>query len=197
MEPGSQTELSLPPASPANHSPLPDEEQERMMTATSGRRLSELLQRSGPLGLLAKMLLESSRWYSPLVSLRWQAEQMRSERHTTYIRSAASSSQSESVKTLRVSDIPSSRLLFRLVPSARHTDATEFGLLPTPTASGEENYSTRARRRGHENAMSYLQAHLQYQTGSTSQLSPLFVAEMMGFPLNWLVSPFQRGDGNL
>ena len=197
MEPDGQTELSLPPASPANHSPLPGEERERMMTATSGRRLSELLQRSGPLGLLAKMLLESSQWYSPLVSLRWQAERMRSERHTTCIRSAASSSQSESVKTLRISDIPSSRLLFRLVPSAHPTTEIGFGLLPTPTASGEENYSTRARRRGHKNAMSYLQAHLQYQTESTSQLSPLFVTEMMGFPLNWLVSPFKRGDGNL
>lgn len=197
MEPDGKTELSSQQGSLVSHSPSPGEEQERMMTAISGRRLCGLLQRSDPLGLLAKMLLESSQWYNPLVSLRWKAERMRSERYTTRIRSAASSSQSESVKTLRVSDIPSSRLLFRLVPSEHPTAEIGFGLLPTPTASGEENYSTRARRRGHKNAMSYLQAHLQYQTGSTSQLSPLFVAEMMGFPLNWLVSPFQRGDGNL
>ena len=29
--------------------------------------------------------------------------------------------------------------------------------------------------------------------GATSQLNPLFVEEMMGFPLDWLVSPFQDG----
>lgn len=116
-------------------------------------------------------------------------------------------------KTLRVSDIPSSRLLFRLVPSARPTAEIGFGLLPTPTAqegkrgaqvvagkkktrpsgqtfsaslgdmgkskllptpraSGEENYETRAKRKGHGTAMSYLQENIQYKTGSTSQLSP-------------------------
>ena len=31
-------------------------------------------------------------------------------------------------------------------------------------------------------------------TGKTSQLSPLFVEEMMGFPRNWTVLPFQSGE---
>jgi DNA (cytosine-5)-methyltransferase 1 len=31
-------------------------------------------------------------------------------------------------------------------------------------------------------------------TGSGSQLSPLFVEEMMGFPKNWTALPFQSGD---
>ena len=30
--------------------------------------------------------------------------------------------------------------------------------------------------------------------GGTSQLNPLFVAEMMNFPLDWLVSPFLGGE---
>jgi DNA (cytosine-5)-methyltransferase 1 len=34
------------------------------------------------------------------------------------------------------------------------------------------------------------------QTGSNSQLNPLFVAEMMGFPPNWTVLPFQSGETN-
>jgi hypothetical protein len=34
------------------------------------------------------------------------------------------------------------------------------------------------------------------QTGKTSQLSPLFVEEMMGFPKGWTASPFQSGDEN-
>jgi hypothetical protein len=34
---------------------------------------------------------------------------------------------------------------------------------------------------------------IQYQTGTTFQLNPLFVAEMMGFPVDWLTLPFQGG----
>lgn len=30
-------------------------------------------------------------------------------------------------------------------------------------------------------------------TGKTSQLNPRFVAEMMGFPANWMELPFQQG----
>jgi hypothetical protein len=33
-----------------------------------------------------------------------------------------------------------------------------------------------------------------YQTGKTSQLNPLFVAEMMGFPTDWTILPFQSGE---
>jgi hypothetical protein len=32
------------------------------------------------------------------------------------------------------------------------------------------------------------------QTGKTSQLSPFFMEEMMGFPKGWTASPFQSGD---
>jgi len=34
------------------------------------------------------------------------------------------------------------------------------------------------------------------QTGKSSQLNPLFVEEMMGFPPNWTLSPFQNGETN-
>jgi len=32
--------------------------------------------------------------------------------------------------------------------------------------------------------------------GKSSQLSPLFVEEMMGFPKNWTALPFQSGEEN-
>lgn len=35
----------------------------------------------------------------------------------------------------------------------------------------------------------------EYRTGTGSRLNPLYVAEMMGFPGNWLVSPFLGGAG--
>jgi hypothetical protein len=33
-----------------------------------------------------------------------------------------------------------------------------------------------------------------FQTGGTFQLNPLFVGEMMGFPSDYLVSPFLAGE---
>lgn len=68
------------------------------------------------------------------------------------------------------------------------------GLLPTPRAQGEECYKTRAERKGHKCAMSYLESNVQFQTGSDSQLNPLFVAEMMGFPPDWTLVPFLDGN---
>lgn len=68
------------------------------------------------------------------------------------------------------------------------------GMLPTPRSQGEEGYKTRAERKGHECAMSYLESNIQYQLGSDSQLNPLFVAEMMGFPPDWTALPFLAGE---
>jgi len=71
------------------------------------------------------------------------------------------------------------------------------GLLPTPRVGGQENYETRAKRKGHAIAMSYLESNLQFQTGTSSQLNALFVAEMMGFPPDWTVLPFKNGAGKV
>jgi hypothetical protein len=68
------------------------------------------------------------------------------------------------------------------------------GMLPTPRVGGQEDYKTRKKRQGHQKAMSYLEANIQYQTGQTSQLNPQFVAEMMGFPTDWTLLPFLNGE---
>ena len=68
------------------------------------------------------------------------------------------------------------------------------GMLPTPAtrdwkgARSEE--ALEASGRNHTNSLPDSFA----QTGKTSQLSPLFVEEMMGYPITWLVSPFQSGE---
>jgi hypothetical protein len=54
------------------------------------------------------------------------------------------------------------------------TRAMAMGMLPTPIA-GEWNAQT---------------------NGKTSQLSPLFVMEMMGFPIDWTLLPFLNGETN-
>jgi len=60
-------------------------------------------------------------------------------------------------------------------------------LLPTPMAQEHDKIT------GKENQDS-LTKRARQLTGKTSQLSPLFVEEMMGFPQGWTVSPFQSGE---
>ncbi len=326
-------------ASRANLFHLLEEGGERLTTATSGQRCYEQFGKCSPLSSLVKTLLESCRWYNQATRLEWKAQPMRQERVMRYTRDGSSSSLRLSARILKKKDIPSSRLLFRLVPSAHRTGetacgsspggllptpltvdiehrhrieqlkaqggqtmgsrrngelrpnglmdflkfyglmptpnaadahlgsivgkndqivmthtgrlvkktpktifslklpvfaqllptpnameglkwSTKFnpnsqmgmgltaralnGMLPTPRANGQEGYETRARRKGHKTAMSYLESAVEYLTtdfhrssGGTSQLSPLFVAEMMGFPLTYLVLPFLSRSGEV
>ena len=293
------------------------------MTVTSGRKCFVSSKRLDPLGLLVKTLLESSRWYSPARRLRWEVTRTFAERVTRCTRPDKSTQSSRSSETSRQSDIPSSQLLYRLVPSERPTEETGYGfwqegmMLPTPMATdihhaervknlknvGAETFHSRKNGETRPNGlMDYLDFHdllptpmaqdyrrrgfnseqqglpeMAYNgmlptptaidsgsgrinksispnakerptialaakmgllptpnaseatkytktynpnsqmgqsltalavngmiegvskslTGKTSlQLNPLFVEEMMGFPLDYLVSPFQDGDKN-
>lgn len=100
------------------------------MTVTSGRKCLEQYARFSPLTSLVKMLLASPRWYSPATRLKWGGQVLYSTKITTSTKPASSSSSKPSAKTLKVRTIPSSRLLFRLVPSARPIDATASGSSP-------------------------------------------------------------------
>lgn len=87
----------------ASHSVQPGSEEARTMTVTSGLRCSELYRKSGPLGSLVRMLLESSAWRSTRCYLTWKA-----------------------------SATPAKRLLFRLVPSTPRTEGTGAPFWATP-----------------------------------------------------------------
>lgn len=63
------------------------------------------------------------------------------------------------------------------------------GMLPTPIAQESDKIT------GKENQDS-LTKRARLITGKTSQLSPQFVEEMMGFPKNWTALPFQSGEEN-
>jgi len=94
---------------PVSPSVVPGSDEARKMTASSGRQWLPLLQAQGPLGSLAKMLLESSRWNSTVVFLAW-----------------------------RGSATPCGRSLFQLVPSEPSTDEAGYGLWRTPGATDGE-----------------------------------------------------------
>ena len=243
--------------------PLPAGERVRRTAVTSGLTCSVPFTRSGPVGLLVRTLVASSRWYSPARRLTWDVSPLCSERISLYTVSGRNTSSRPSAVILSVKDIPSSRCLFRLVPSVPRTEGTVYGLLPTPIASDfkvrgpgsqqkglpeiiremllptptateihhwqrVERWKRQGRTSMHEtedgeknpNGLTdFLDFHgllptLEHigrkgknprqgglpdsfaQTGRSFQLNPLFVAEMMGFPVNWTVLPFLPGDSS-
>lgn len=115
--------------------PLPAGERVRRTAVTSGLTCSVPFTRSGPVGLLVRTLVASSRWYSPARRLTWDVSPLCSERISLYTASGRNTSSRPSAVILSVKDIPSSRCLFRLVPSVPRTEGTVSGLLPTPIAS--------------------------------------------------------------
>ena len=112
-----------PEDSLASRFPLPGSEEARKMTVTSGRKCCGLLKSSGPLGLLARMLLESSIWRSTRCYLTWRTKATKQ-----------------------------GRLLFRLAPSMPRTGGTGSPLwLGTMTASqtgGNHSIRSEERRKG-------------------------------------------------
>jgi hypothetical protein len=70
-----------------------------------------------------------------------------------------------------------------------------IGMLPTPNAMDWNTArSEEAHARAKEQHGSALQDTLRQRAGQGSQLNPRFVAEMMGFPVNWTELPFQSGE---
>ena len=233
---------SLAEDSHVNRSALQESEREQRTNATCGQRCLELSESVNPVGSWARtfagLLVGRTDWFSKRVALTW-----------------------------KLSGTPSNRLLFQLVPQTLPTDATEFGLLLTPTTSEPvhdlekfkarmekypngttmpnlatqvhgmlptpkateisetwEQHKNRAKNPNAKNRGASLSATIsgmlptpiaqehdkitgkenqdsltkraRTMTGKSSQLSPLFVEEMMGFPKNWTALPFQSGEEN-
>ena len=70
-------------------------------------------------------------------------------------------------------------------------DAMMFkGLITTPTAQASRGNTSDKRGKGN---LTDQIAEMELTTGKTSQLNPLFVMEMMGFPPDWTALPFLSG----
>ena len=245
-----------------SRSALQEREKEQKITVISGRKCYEQYGKYSPLGSLVKMLLVSSQWFSPARRLKWDIQTICSTR-ISYTERSSNSRLMPSVKTLNAQDIPSNRLLFRLVPSEHPIEETGYGLLqdliPTPIASDAQGGSvklTRGKRLRNGQVFSatlkdlaaskmlptpqtqglkvcnkdgkteFLNlellptpkaqeargncsvnrnkfnltdkiAELTSPTSDASQLNPLFVTEMMGYPLEWLTLPFLSQSGEV
>ena len=260
--------------SPASRFLSPASAEVRRTAVTSGLTCSVPFTRSGPIGLLVRTLVASSRWYSPVRRLTWDISPLFSERLSLYTASGRNTSWRPSREILSVKDIPSNRYLFRLVPSVPRTEETVYGLLPTPMASDFKTRGAGSAQKGlpeviregllptptameihhwqrverwkrqgrvsmHESEdgeknpnglVDFLDFYdllptptardwkgaptlenferkgknpqqgslpdFFAQTGRSFQLNPLFVAEMMGFPVSWTVLPFLPGGSS-
>ena len=131
------------------------------MTVISGRKCSEQLTKSGPLGSLVRTLLESPLWWRGGYYLKWDAVRLCSERKTIITSSNCERNLplSEFAEILKTLDIPSNRCLYRLRLSVLPTKETGCSLLLTPTAvmtkESPEKMRARAKKNGYKNGTKY------------------------------------------
>jgi hypothetical protein len=65
----------------------------------------------------------------------------------------------------------------------------KMGMLPTPRSSDERMHWRTENWKGDD-----LGSEINHILGTRSHLNPQFVAEMMGFPTDWTILPFQSGE---
>ena len=139
---------SLRQASLVHHSPSPVNKEALMMPETSGLIRSELSVRFDP---------STSSWRTYQESLL----PPENEEHQAM-------GQLWSENLPKQGMIVSGKLL-ELTMSVRHTeerDGSALGSWSTPRVSGQEGYATRVARKGHAQAMSYLEAQAEYIEGT-------------------------------
>ena len=72
------------------------------------------------------------------------------------------------------------------------------GMLPMPEATNGKHTTFPPSQKYRHGLVSEIMRNCPLSDGQGSpQLNPLFVKEMMGFPKDWLVSPFLSGEQNL
>ena len=153
---GCKQSTSFPEDSLVSRSVQPGSAGARMMTVTSGRRCSELLKNFSPLGLLAKMLLESSTWHSTQCLLTWKTKATKQGR--LYFQLAASTPRTsetglQSWPTPAARDCKGANSMGHLQREGKRNHADQLAnavkMWPTPTSrSGTGPSQTETRQGG-------------------------------------------------
>lgn len=92
--------------------------------------------------------------------------------------------------TLKIKDMKCAQSLYQLTRSVNNTrekgyglsDVVKWEIIPTPREGSWEKYPTRAKRKGHAIALSYLETVLDY---IGMKQYPEFTETLMGFPEGW------------
>lgn len=203
---GKTVSTCLPVDSRASRSRSQESGEAQKTIATCGPRCSTLFGLFDPAGSLARTFTESligrKGWSSNRCALTWKRQDTRCSR--TLFRLAVSvlptvGTDVGLLPTPTAIDAGSGRMNKSLSPNASERPtlamASKMGLLPTPTANDAKNVTLPASQGIRNGLPKTAMQSDEYRTGTGSRLNPLYVAEMMGFPVNWLVSPFLGGAG--
>jgi hypothetical protein len=187
----------------ANRTAQPESGSERKMNAIYGPKCLEQYGKFNHVGSWAKtfsaLLIGTGDWYSRRCKLTWKLKGTKSNR--LYFQLQASTLPTNGTEfgllltpTTREEVVDLDKFKKRMEKYPNGTTmpnlATQvMGLLPTPQAADGGKLG------GNENQDS-LTKRARLETGTTSQLSPHFVLEMMGFPPNWTELPFLSGETN-
>ena len=175
---------------PASLSLQPGSEKARQMTATSGQRCLIASKNTSHLGSLERMLLATSAWASTMCYLTWKVKATPAGHSLFQLAPsvprtdatgsgllptpAASEHHDYNVNWKSLANLDKGGRIMRSIASA---------FMPTPTASDNRDRggpkNPAIRRRLEKGKQINLSMHWD------GPLSPLFVEEMMGFPVNW------------
>lgn len=191
---------------PVSRFPLPDSERAKMILAGSGRKCLELYERYAHLGLLSKILLESSVWHSKIFVLRWKVKRMKSNRLLFHLRASEHGTRgigSGSLPTItsgadRNTDYKQGgkclKGKLRSIPTLKAQLANGPGkhgqggmdcqtALVTLTARAWKDTPGMSLQKGKRKRLDETGRQLGYETGL--KLHPNFAEAMQGFPIGW------------
>jgi hypothetical protein len=194
-------------ASHANHIHQQESGSEKKMNAICGPACLEQYEKFSHIGLWAKtfsaLLIGMEGWYSKRCKLTWKLKGTKYNRMYFQLRPLTLHTEGigfgllllktptkmdgevSSGKANPVSG--NSGTLAQEIMSGYAPTMIKLGMLPTPSARDWK---------GEGGNGADLNRTIGTGTGTTSQLSPQFVLEMMGFPTDWTELPFLNGETN-
>jgi len=199
---------------PVNPTQAQGSDSERTTNATCGLKCVASYQRLPRPTLWAKMfaacLIGTGGWSSRRCVLTWKLWGTRYGRASFQLRVLALPIEETAfglLPTVKTFDANGQRQLDANGQNVSNTTGRKYGvhlvqmaasqMLPTPNAF---DWNTARSEKAHAKAKQQygnaLQDTLRQRAGQGFQLNPRFVAEMMGFPVNWTELPFQNGEQN-
>jgi hypothetical protein len=205
---------SSPEAFPVSHTAQQESDSEKKMSATCGQKCLEQFEKFNHVGLWGKtfsaLLIGMEGWYSKRCKLIWKLKGTKSNRMYFQLRPLTLPTEGigfgllPTVAAMDANGIKNIRKDSNILHGGRHsvslTHMFHLKMLPTPTATdwkGAYPPSSINNHPARKNMMrNAYQLTKEDYNSKTSQLSPQFVLEMMGFPTNWTLLPFLNGEQN-
>lgn len=177
-----------PADSHANPTVSPEKEKERRITAISGRKCCESLEKFDRVGWWAKtftaLLIGQEGWYSNKCRLTWKLRGTKCSR--MYCQLAVLTHLTKEIG-YGLSHTPTAKGN-QLAPSMYRRETGSWGLLPTPTKMDDAVWGDMKHVRRERLRKSPSLATLAVMTnpdGNSSQLNPRFIEEIMGYPIGY------------